>query len=123
MSTIEAKKCIIVRFTAEQNQWHSRQDRGIKSRTCIFEFIKSVYGPWLGKGMTQADLKQIDPKAWRALQNRMQKDDMPNDLILPKKSDTYLPDPEKEPEKYALMQEIRSLNRKRMAVTRALDKI
>ncbi|WP_127116236.1 hypothetical protein [Shimia sediminis] len=103
---------------ASENQWRERTARGLPSRMCIFKFLKDTYEPWFG-GMNQADLKVVDPSAWRALQNRLQKDEMPAWLRLPKLSDRYLPKPGT-PE-YEAVQQARRQNRERMRLLRSLQ--
>jgi|GEM_PF-5053696 len=73
-----------VRVAAE-NQWKSRHEQGYERNTSIFDFIRAVYGPWLGRGMTQADLGSVDQSAYNALRDKVnkQKVQMPSDLILP----------------------------------------
>jgi hypothetical protein len=102
---------------AEQNQWRTRATRGLPSRMCIFQFLKDTYDPWLG-WMTQADLKAVDYGAWRALQNRLQKDELPSWLLLPKLSDRNLP--KKGTNEYELRMEVRRQNRERMRLYRSL---
>lgn len=77
---------------AELNQWKSRKDRGIPVQTCIFDFIGAVYSPWLGNGMTQADLRFADFAAYRAMRARMDREGLktPGDLDLPTRHDAHL---------------------------------
>lgn len=102
---------------ASENQWSERTARGIPSRACIFQFLRDTYEPWLGQ-MNQADLRAVDLGAWRALQNRLQKEKMPDWLLLPKLSDRYLPK-EGTPE-YEAVLEARRQNRERMRLLRSL---
>ncbi|MBJ7319217.1 MAG: hypothetical protein JHC96_10495 [Brevundimonas sp.] len=47
------------------------------------DFIRRVYAPWLGKGLTRPDIKRLDPQLYVALSNWLRKNEMPNDLDLP----------------------------------------
>jgi hypothetical protein len=46
-------------------------------------FIRRVYEPWLGKGLTRAHIRQRDPDLSIALDNWLRKNAMPADLDLP----------------------------------------
>lgn len=107
--------------TAQENQWATRQERGVRSQTCIFEFIKSVYAPWIGNGMTRADLRSVDKPAWRQLHNRLQKDSLPDWLPLPSRADTFIP-PSSDVVAREVTMEARKLNRERMRLVRSLEK-
>ena len=47
------------------------------------EFIKRVYGKWLGKGLDRPTVRRLDPSLGQALDNWLQRNDMPPDLDLP----------------------------------------
>jgi hypothetical protein len=47
------------------------------------QFIKRIYGEWLGKGFTRADLRRLDPPLSQALDNWLRKNTMPEDIDLP----------------------------------------
>jgi hypothetical protein len=78
------------RAVAAANQWLDRRKNGWPHKQCIFEYIKKVYDPWLGKGMVQADLFAVDSAAYRALHKRLNTDPMPSWLPLPKLADAHL---------------------------------
>ncbi|MDO8381016.1 hypothetical protein [Phenylobacterium sp.] len=46
-------------------------------------FIKRHYDPWLGEGLTRADIRRLDPKLYEALANWLKRHSMPDDLDLP----------------------------------------
>ena len=73
------------RNKAEQFQWRDREKHGYPKRTCIFDFIGAVYAPWLGRGMTQADLRKADFSAYRQMHLKMDREglDTPKGLDLP----------------------------------------
>ena len=56
---------------ARANQWNDRRERGYGWKANVFEFIRDTYEPWLGKGMMQSDLKDVDPPLYNALRNRL----------------------------------------------------
>lgn len=70
---------------ARTHQWKNRREVGYAYQASIFEFIKDVYGPWLGRGMTQADLAAVDRPAYTAFRNRVYSagERPPPDLVLP----------------------------------------
>jgi hypothetical protein len=106
---------------AVENQWKTREARGLSRQTSIFDFLSTVYQAWLGHGMNQADLLAVDKSAWTALQNRLRKEELPGSLPLPKKSDTYInniADPEVRQERLRA----RELNRDRMRIMYRLDR-
>lgn len=47
------------------------------------DFIQRHYTPWLGKGLTVADLLRLDPKLHRALYNWKQRHPLPEGFVLP----------------------------------------
>lgn len=52
------------------------------------EFVKRVYGPWLGQGLTRAHLGKLDPKLYTAINNWLSRPGnvWPDDVDLPTKS-------------------------------------
>lgn len=48
------------------------------------QFIKRVYGEWLGKGLDRPTVRRLDPSLGQALDNWLRKNDMPPDVDLPK---------------------------------------
>jgi len=42
-------------------------DRDLNKRETPPDFIRRVYAPWVGKGLSRKDLKQLDPSLYRAL--------------------------------------------------------
>ena len=105
--------------TAQENQWSERKARGLPSHTCIFEFLKTVYTPWIGKGMTRADLKAVDSDAWLRLRDRLRNDSLPDWLPLPTRAETFVPS-ETDSTAYEATMEARRLNRERMRLVRSL---
>jgi len=59
--------------------WLERQDR----KQTPPDFIKDVYTEWLGQGLTQAHIRQVDRSLYYALHKWLKSNDMPNDLDLP----------------------------------------
>lgn len=58
--------------------------QGIRSGELPPDFIKRVYEPWIGNGLTKADLRQLDPGLYRALYNWVGRGNaLPDDLPLP----------------------------------------
>lgn len=104
---------------ARANQWSSRKERGYKHHTNIFEYIRDVYEPWLDGSMDRVDLKKVDPPAYQALKSKLDRQDMPEWLTLPRGCDKGLP-PEGTTEHDILM-EARAQNAARMKAVRALD--
>jgi hypothetical protein len=49
------------------------------------EFVKRVYGEWLGKGLTRADIRKLDPKLSIAINNWLSRpgNEWPTDVDLP----------------------------------------
>ena len=47
------------------------------------DFIKRNYAPWLGKGLTRADVRRLDKPLSTALDNWLRRNPMPDDLDLP----------------------------------------
>lgn len=72
------------RRVASENQW-AKRDRSIWGRDLskIIDFLKTTYQPWLGRGMSQADLRGVDKGAYQALRNYLKYNDIPSDLQLP----------------------------------------
>jgi hypothetical protein len=61
--------------------WLARENR----KETAPDFIKRVYAPWLGQGLTQAHIHQLDKQLYTALHNWLRFNDMPADLDLPTK--------------------------------------
>jgi hypothetical protein len=61
-------------------------DRADRSERAV-AFIRRVYQPWLGQGLTQAHINHIDKQLYMALHNWLRHNDMPADLSLPTKSE------------------------------------
>jgi hypothetical protein len=70
---------------ASENQWSTRRERGFPWRYNIFDFLRDVYSDWVERGMTQADLKNVDADAYRALRSRLdgKKEAFPDDFYIP----------------------------------------
>lgn len=47
------------------------------------DFIRRVYGPWLGNGLTRAHIRDLDPPLATGLDNWLRRNEMPNDIDLP----------------------------------------
>lgn len=47
------------------------------------DFIRRHYGPWLGNGLTRADIRRLDPPLYMALANWLRHNELPTDLDLP----------------------------------------
>ena len=49
------------------------------------EFVQRVYGQWLGRGLTRAHIRNLDPKLYTAIDNWLKKPgcDWPSDVDLP----------------------------------------
>lgn len=58
--------------------WKTRGDR----KEPVVEFIRRVYAPFIGKGLTRKHLS-VDPSLYTALANWLRKNDLPDDLDLP----------------------------------------
>ena len=57
---------------------------GIRSGEAPPDFIRRVYAPWVGNGLTKADLRKLDPGLYRALYNWVGRGNaLPDDLPLP----------------------------------------
>lgn len=69
---------------ASENPWAER-DRSVWGRDLskIVDFLKATYQPWLGRGMSQADLRSVDKGAYQALRNYLKYNELPDDLPLP----------------------------------------
>jgi len=107
---------------AEANLWENRRQNPnyrFSWNTSIFDFLKAVYEPWLGHGMTRAHLKHVDPKAWIALRDKLKKEPMPSWLNLPKQCDANLPEPGTF--EHEARQKARRQNRERMRLIRSLS--
>lgn len=50
-------------------------------------FIQRHYAPWLGKGLSRADVRHLDPQLYMALANWRRKNDLPEGFALPTKSE------------------------------------
>lgn len=61
-------------------------DRADRSEHAV-DFIRRVYQPWLGKGLTQAHLGRLDKQLYAALYYWLRTNALPTDLDLPKKSE------------------------------------
>ena len=46
-------------------------------------FIQRHYAPWLGNGLTRADVRRLDPQLYMALANWLRKNDLPEGFELP----------------------------------------
>lgn len=53
------------------------------------EFVKRVYGPWLGQGLDRAHIKHLDPKLYTAIDNWTRKpgNEWPADVDLPTRAE------------------------------------
>jgi hypothetical protein len=47
------------------------------------EFIRLYYAPWIGKGLTTADIRRFDRQLYMALHNWLRTNEMPADVDLP----------------------------------------
>lgn len=54
-------------------------------REHVLDFIKRVYGPFLGRGLSKSDLRKLDPQLYRAYWNFVSRNGEPEGLILPGK--------------------------------------
>ena len=63
------------------------QPRGGERKESICKFIARVYEPYLDGRFTQAHLRQLDPRAYRALRNWLQRNTLPLWLKLPTKTE------------------------------------
>ena len=99
---------------AAQHQWRDRRHDGYEWRTDIFEFLQDQYSSWVSQGMTQADLKNVDLQAYKALRKRLDvlKDSFPEDFHIPTKRDAALLRCETDEERAELLA-YRSYERKR----------
>ncbi len=94
---------------AQANQWSTRKERGWPYQQDVFEYIKTVYAPYLAeKRLTRSDLQNVDKKLWWALHNRLRHEAMPEDLHLPTEAQAKLDGMQDGPEK-ELMIKKRSL--------------
>lgn len=80
------------RRVAAANQWSTRKDRGLPHRMGILDFLRDVYGRWLGGAMTQADLHAVDKLAYGAFRSKIAKDNVkiPEQFPLPSSRDKPL---------------------------------
>lgn len=46
-------------------------------------FIQRHYAPWLGQGLTRADVRHLDPQLYMALSNWLRKNELPEGFDLP----------------------------------------
>jgi hypothetical protein len=51
------------------------------------DFIKRVYGAWVGKGLTRAHIRTLDKPLWQALYNFLRTNEMPADVDLPTRAE------------------------------------
>lgn len=51
------------------------------------DFIRRVYAPWIGNGLTQPLIRRLDPALYKALYSWLRSNDLPDDLPLPKQSE------------------------------------
>jgi hypothetical protein len=51
------------------------------------QFIKRVYAPWLGQGLSQAHINRLDKQLYTALHNWLRHNELPADLDLPTKQE------------------------------------
>lgn len=63
--------------------------QGLRGPETPPEFVKRVYGPWLGQGLTRADIRKLDPKLSVAITNWLSRpgNEWPVDVDLPTKSE------------------------------------
>ena len=54
-----------------RNLWEKRTERGYKSHTDVFQFIQEIYKPWLGKGLLQSDIKNLDAPLYARFQQKL----------------------------------------------------
>lgn len=104
---------------AKANAWETRRERNFPWRMDVFDYLREVYGPWLGKGLTRADLKDVDEPLWWAINNRLRNAEMPEDINLPKDADAQLLSID-DPVKQAALLKARELNRARMQLVRSM---
>lgn len=99
---------------AEANQWQDRREQGYSWRADIFDFLRDKYAVWLSEGLTQADIKKVDPKGYKALRNRLDvaKDSFPDDFSIPTSWDATLAACQTDEERFEL-EAARSYHRKR----------
>ncbi|WP_033927323.1 hypothetical protein [Sphingomonas sp. 35-24ZXX] len=63
--------------------------QGLRGPETPPEFVKRVYGPWLGQGLTRADIRKLDPKLSVAITNWLSRpgNAWPEDVDLPTKAE------------------------------------
>lgn len=63
--------------------------QGLRGPETPPEFVKRVYGPWLGQGLTRADIRKLDPKLSVAITNWLSRpgNAWPADVDLPTKAE------------------------------------
>lgn len=63
--------------------------QGLRGPETPPEFVKRVYGPWLGQGLTRADIRKLDPKLSVAITNWLSRpgNEWPADVDLPTKAE------------------------------------
>ncbi|MDF3435293.1 hypothetical protein HKX32_19980, partial [Sulfitobacter sp. KE42] len=95
-----------------EHLWVNRREHAERQwpwHTNVFEFIRETYAQWLGNGLLQSDLRELDPKLYAqlhktlsAIPDKEERKDTINALPLPKeRSDEalrYLADSEEDPE-------------------------
>lgn len=53
------------------NQWSNRREKGYPWRMSAIEYIREVYAPWLGQGLLQGDLLNLDAKLYVKLHHEL----------------------------------------------------
>jgi hypothetical protein len=63
--------------------------QGLRGPETPPQFVKRVYGPWLGQGLTRADIRKLDPKLSVAITNWLSRpgNEWPADVDLPTKAE------------------------------------
>lgn len=63
--------------------------QGLRGPETPPEFVKRVYGPWLGQGLTRAEIRKLDPKLAVAIMNWLSRpgNEWPADVDLPTKAE------------------------------------
>lgn len=100
---------------AKENSWQKRRDNETPWpwKTNVFDFIRETYGPWLGKGLVQADLRSVDRPLYNELHKRLalmtatEKEAMLAKLNLPTASEARLSEIE-DPAERAQLEAVRS---------------
>lgn len=64
-------------------------DRADKAEDAV-SFVRRVYAPWLGKGVSRPDIRRLDKSLYHALSNWVTKNGpLPSDVHLPTKKELY----------------------------------